>query len=139
MKVLSRKRKASWVQPTPIGPVPIDPAEKKKLDAELKRMLDREAKTAQKNMVSEIRRQCAEWDKQYEVDLNALALYVLRVHLGFGPKRLRRFFKAFSAEHKALREHYLMDSPEDGHFLARRELLKIGVDVEAWTKEDEDA
>lgn len=91
----------------------------------------------QKALEIEAKRQVAEHDRQYEVDLNALALYVLRVHLGFGRKRLRRFFDAFSREHKALRAYYMMDSPEDGHYLARRELMKIGVNVEEWSKDDE--
>lgn len=109
MKVLSRRR------PTP--------AEKKAGDRAIQ---------------EEIRKQIAEYDKEYETNLNALALYVLRVHLGFGKKRLRRFWDAFNAEHKALREWYLLDSPGDAEFMAKRELRKIGVDVEEWAKEDED-
>lgn len=109
MKVLSRRR------PTP--------AEKKAGDRAIQ---------------EEIRKQITEYDKEYEMNLNALALYVLRVHLGFGKKRLRRFWDAFNAEHKALREWYLLDSPGDAEFMAKRELRKIGVDVEEWAKEDED-
>ena len=109
MKVLSRRR------PTP--------AEKKAGDRAIQ---------------EEIRKQIAEYDKEYEMNLNALALYVLRVHLGFGKKRLRRFWDAFNAEHKALREWYLLDSPGDAEFMAKRELRKIGVNVEEWAKEDED-
>lgn len=95
-------------------------------------------KDEQRAMDIEVNRQLAERDRAYEADLNALALYVLRVHLGFGKKRLRRFWDAFRAEHKALRDYYLMDGPGDGEFLAKRELKKIGVDVEEWAKEDED-
>lgn len=98
-----------------------------------------EKKAGERAMSEEIRRQIAEWDKEYEVNLNALVLYVLRVHLGFGPVRLRRFWDAFREEHKALREYYAMgDDPDVGEWLAKRKLREIGVDVEQWTKEDDD-
>ena len=95
-------------------------------------------KDEQKALDLEVNRQLAERDKAYEADMNALALYVLRVHLGFGKKRLRRFWDAFNAEHKALQEWSLLDGPGDREYLAKRELRKIGVDVEKWATADED-
>lgn len=90
-----------------------------------------------KAMEMEINRQIAEADKQYVNDIDALVLYVLHTHLGFGKKRLRRFWEAFIAEHKKLREHYEM--PDDSAWLADHKLKGIGVDVAAWNAEKEEA
>lgn len=85
----------------------------------------------------EINRQILEADKRYTNDIDAMVLYVLHKHLGFGYKRLRLFWEAFKAEHKELREHYEM--PDDNAWLARQKLKDIGVDVEAWNAEEEGA
>lgn len=39
----------------------------------------------------EINRQIVEADRKYTNDIDAMVLYTLHVHLGFGKKRLRRF------------------------------------------------
>lgn len=88
-----------------------------------------------KAMDMEINRQILEADKRYTNDIDAMVLYALHKHLGFGPKRLRRFWEAFNAEHKKLRDYYEM--PDDGPWLADRELKEIGVDVAAWNAEQE--
>ena len=62
----------------------------------------------QKAMDIEINRQILEADKRYTNDIDAMVLYALHKHLGFGPKRLRRFWEAFNAEHKKLRDYYEM-------------------------------
>ena len=49
-----------------------------------------------KAMELEINRQLAESDRQHANDFDAMVLYVLHTHLGFGKKRLRRFYEAFS-------------------------------------------
>ena len=92
----------------------------------------------QKAMNMEINRQIIEADKKYTVDVDAMILYTLHIHLGFGKKRLRRFWEAFQVEHKKLIDYYQM--PDDGAWLCRRLLKDIGVDVEEWNKEvDKDA
>lgn len=58
----------------------------------------------------EINRQIVEADRKYTNDIDAMVLYTLHVHLGFGKKRLRRFWEAFQQEHKALVEYYQMNS-----------------------------
>ena len=90
-----------------------------------------------KAMNLEINRQIAERDEKYKEDIDAMILYVLMVHYGWKQKRLRKFWKAFIAEHKALREFYQMDKPGEGEWLAHRMLKEIGVDVHQWYKEDE--
>lgn len=89
-----------------------------------------------KAMDMEINRQIVEADRQYTDDIDAMVLYTLRVHLGFGIKRLRRFYEAFSAEHDRLIQHYEM--PDDYVWLCKEKLKEIGVDVEAWNRERRD-
>lgn len=62
-----------------------------------------------------------------------MVLYTLHVHLGFGKKRLRKFYDAFSAEHDRLIQYYQM--PNDYTWLCKEMLKRIGVDVEAWNRE----
>lgn len=88
-----------------------------------------------KAMKLEINRQIAEFERSHVNDLDILVLYVLHVHLGFGKKRLRRFYEAFTAEHNKLIEYYEM--PDDNVWLADRKLKEIGVDVAAWNAERE--
>ena len=86
-----------------------------------------------KAMSMEINRQIAEADRRYTDDIDAMVLYTLRVHLGFGKKRLRKFYEAFSAEHDRLTRYYQM--PDDYTWLCKEMLKRIGVDVEAWNRE----
>lgn len=86
-----------------------------------------------KAMEMEINRQIIEADKRYTDDIDAMVLYTLSVHLGFGPKRLRKFYEAFAAEHDRLVQHYEM--PEEYPWLCKEMLKKIGVDVEQWNRE----
>lgn len=90
----------------------------------------------QKAMTLEINRQIAARDEKYKEDIDALILYVLMVHYGWRKKRLRRFWRAFITEHKALREFYQMTDDGDAEWLAHRMLKEIGVDIHQWYKED---
>lgn len=47
-----------------------------------------------KAMDMEINRQIVEADRRYADDIDAMVLYTLHVHLGFGKKRLRKFYFA---------------------------------------------
>ena len=94
-------------------------------------------KAEQKVIDEKIFEQILEKDLQFSIDNDSAILDMLHVHFGFGPKRLKKAWKLFYAEHKKLREHYEM-SPEDGGWLCRQQLLKIGVDVEQWYKEEQE-
>lgn len=94
-------------------------------------------KAEQKVIDEKIFEQILEKDLQFSIDNDSAILEMLHVHFGFGPKRLKKAWKLFYAEHKKLREHYEM-SPEDGGWLCRQQLLKIGVDVEQWYKEEQE-
>ena len=85
-------------------------------------------------MRAEINRQIVERDKAYTNDYDACILWVLHTHLGFGPKRLRRFFDAYREEHQRLRDFYMM--AEDTGWLCREKLKQIGVDIAAWNEEE---
>lgn len=87
-----------------------------------------------KAMNIEINRQIAEADRQYRNNVDAMILYALHVHLGFGKKRLRRFYEAFAVEHQRLLDYYEMPE-EDNAWLADQKLKEIGVDVAAWNSE----
>lgn len=88
-----------------------------------------------KAMMVEINRQIAERDEQYAADIDALVLYTLMAHYGWKRKRLKRFWDAFTKEHKALRDRYMMNEPGDNEWLAHRKLKEIRVDVHEWYKE----
>ena len=87
----------------------------------------------QKALEIEMRKQIHEQQRQYCNDKDALILYVLHAHLGFGKKRLREFYEAYSKELIKLTEYYEM--PGDEIYLARMKLKDIGVDIEAWNNE----
>ena len=76
-----------------------------------------------KAMDMEINRQIVEADRRYADDIDAMVLYTLHVHLGFGKKRLRKFYDALSAEHDRLIQYYQM--PDDYTWLCK-EMLKRG-------------
>ena len=88
-------------------------------------------------MEIEINRQILEQDEKYRVDMDAMILYTLMAHYGWKKKRLRKFWRAFVAEHNALREFYQMNERGDVGWLAHRKLKEIGVDIHQWYKEDE--
>ena len=92
--------------------------------------------TQRKAMMAEINRQILEQDKKYKLDMDAAVLWVLHESFGFGEKRLKRFFNAFSEKHEELRNYYELEG--DANTWLCRYLLKrdAGVDIEAWEKEE---
>ena len=94
-------------------------------------------KAEQRVLDEAINKQILENDRQFSIDNDSAILEMLHVHFGFGRKRLKKAWKLFYAEHKKLREYYDMP-PEDGGWLCRQRLLRIGVDVEQWYKEEQE-
>lgn len=90
-----------------------------------------------KAMDIEIHRQLVKKDREYAADFDAMILYTLMSHYGWGKKRLRQFWEAFFTEHKALQDFYEMYEPGDREWLANKKLKDIGVDVREWYKEIE--
>ena len=100
------------------------------------RIIGAELNAAEKKaLTTEIHRQVAEFDRQNKVNVEACILWALHELLGFGPKRLRRFYLDFIRYYSALLDHYEME--DDNAFLALRALKDYGIDVEAWNREVE--
>lgn len=89
-----------------------------------------------KAMNLEIQKQMAEYDRKHLNEIDALILWQLHTQLGFGIKRLKRFYMNFNPEYQALIDRYDMDE-EDGIWLNTYKLKEIGVDLEEWSKEVE--
>ena len=87
-------------------------------------------------MNQEIRNQLAEYDRKNELEIDAMVLWVLHEQFGFGPKRLRHFYDAFSYAMDELVNRYVMDD-SDQPWLCTYKLKEIGIDLEEWRKEKE--
>lgn len=88
----------------------------------------------QKAMDAEILRQCAEFDKKNETELDSLILWVLHERFGFGKKRLKVFHDCFSTELDTLVKRYEM-ADEDKAWLCTHKLKQYGIDIAEWNKE----
>ena len=108
--------------------VPKDPALSIKLSALGKAVMTPEMDAA---MLHEINQQCIEADERLSLDIDAAVLWTLHRHLGFGVKRLHRFYLEMAAEHRRMREYYQMDDT----YPERYKLKELGADIEAWQKE----
>lgn len=91
-------------------------------------------KAEQRVLDEEINRQIIENDRRFDMDKESSILWMLHTQFGFGPQRLKKAWELFYAETMQLREYYQMAQEDDG-WLARKKLLEIGCDIEAWYKE----
>lgn len=87
-----------------------------------------------KAMNLEIERQLAEYTVLHQREIDAAVLWVLHAQLGWGEKRLRRFYDQFSVEIDELIKRYEMDV-EDSAWLCTRKLADIGVNLDRWEGE----
>lgn len=108
--------------------VPKDPTLSIKLSALGKAVMTPEMETA---MLHEINQQCLEADDRLSLDVDAVVLWTLHQHLGFGVKRLHRFYLAMAVEHRRMRDYYQMDDT----YPERYKLKELGADLEEWQKE----
>lgn len=67
-------------------------------------------------------------------EIDALVLWELREQLGFGNKRLKKFYDNFSRGIEALIRRYEMEQGDDV-WLCTYKLKEIGCDLEKWEKE----
>lgn len=82
--------------------------------------------------IHEIDQQILERDTAYSLDIDAMILWTLHVHCGFGKKRLEEFYEAMADEHLRMRKFYEMDDTfPERHLLKER----CGVNVEALNAE----
>lgn len=88
-------------------------------------------KKQEKAMIEEIDRQIAEQNAKNDNGFDAAVLWVLHICFGFGEKRLRKFYDMFRAT--------VMNSDKWMYGRTEIEMLKgIGVDIEAWNKQQEE-
>jgi|GEM_PF-620222 hypothetical protein len=80
----------------------------------------------------------AEYDRKHVREVDAIILLELRRLTGFGYDRLKRFYFGFGAGINALLERYELPQ-EDDVWLATRQLREIGIDLDAWEREREEA
>lgn len=85
-----------------------------------------------KAMQIEIQKELAEYDRKHLMEIDAVVLWQLHTQLGFGKKRLERFYRSFAREFSALIHRYDMDD-SDGVWLCTHQLKEIGVDMEKLT------
>ena len=98
----------------------------------------------QKALDREIREQCVERVKEYEIMLDAALIYALREQLGFGKDRLKRIYDAMFRCREEAKEFYKHKESDGNEYRATHdevafamlwELKQIGIDVEAWYNE----
>ena len=89
-----------------------------------------------KVMDAEIKRQLAEYDRKNILEIEAIILWALYEQFGFGKKRLKRFYDSVDKLIADLIKRYEMNDSDDA-WLCTEMLHRIGVDVEAWSKEQQ--
>lgn len=89
-------------------------------------------KKEQEAMDKEIRRQVAEQEQQFLLDYDCMVLYSLRTQLGFGEKRLKRFYEKFAKQHRELINNY--ECEDDDGRLCRYKLKQQGFDIKEWAE-----
>lgn len=94
-------------------------------------------KAEQKIIDHEIDLQLVARFREYEMDNDAAILEMLHDVFGFGKKRLKRAWKQMYVSQQKLCDYYEMPR-EDGGWLSRKKLAQIGVDLEAWYKEEQE-
>lgn len=84
-----------------------------------------------KALMEEVNRQTAENVRNLSRNLQALTLWVVHKHLGFGKKRLKRFQEAFLPLIEELQEFYMAENAADTEFYASYKLKhEVGIDVD---------
>ena len=100
--------------------------------------LRKPTKEDKRTIDTEIRLSFAEYDRKNVREIEAITLWALHEIFGFGKKRLRLFYFLFKKKIDELINRYLM-TEQDMDWLCTRKLKEIGVDVDEWHKEWEDA
>ena len=81
-----------------------------------------------------VKREVANFSKQWEQDFEVMMIWCLHKYYGFGLKRMLEFRKRFIAECKELRSRYEMEAV----YPARLKLKDMGYDVEALQAQDDE-
>lgn len=84
-------------------------------------------------MNMEIQRQLAVYDRGHMLEVQAVFLWQLHTQLGFGPKRLKKFYDGFAPALRELTKRYELEDT-DQIWLCTHMLKQIGVDIDQWDK-----
>ena len=99
------------------------------------RIVGAELTSAEKKaMEIEIKKELAEYDKCHTREIDAIILWILHEQFGFGPKRLREAYLAWSEQLDALIGRYELNRA-DTIWLCTKRLKEYGIDLEEWAKE----
>jgi len=90
-----------------------------------------------KGMDIELKKQLAEYDRKHSNEIDAIILWQLHEQLGWGPKRLKRFYDSFGLRINTLLKMYEMEEG-DRVWLCTRLLKEYGIDLDKWVKERDD-
>lgn len=86
---------------------------------------------SKKAMVQEINRQILDQKEKFFESVDAMILWTLHNELGFGKKRIERFYKAVIRNYKDMCKYYEVDDT----YPAEYKLREIGVDLSQLRKE----
>ena len=84
----------------------------------------------------EVKRQLAEYDKKHSIEMDAIILWQLHAQLGFGKKRLERFYRQFAEAYRKLIKRYEMNGDGESSWLFTYKVKELGVDLEALYQEE---
>ena len=87
-----------------------------------------------KAMDIEIQKGLAEYDEKHAMEIDAMILWQLHEQLGFGKKRLERFYKKWVPAYRGLIKRYEMEEEADAIWLFTHKLKDLDVDIEALSK-----
>ena len=86
---------------------------------------------ARKALQDEVNKQTADNVRNLSRNLQALTLWAVHKHLGFGKKRLLRFQQAFIPLIEELQDFYMAENASDTEFYAAYKLKhEVGIDLD---------
>lgn len=86
-------------------------------------------------MEREIRRQLAEYIREFEMSIDALFLWMVHEEFGCGKKKLHQIYDRFQPRLKELYTHYQLDETDEA-FLCDYFLREMGVNIKEWSREN---
>lgn len=92
------------------------------------------SKAEQEALNREINRQLAQNVEGLKINLLALMLWQLHTQLGFGKKRIMRFYNGFKPAIEEMQQYYDMYTGEDTDYMCKQKLKDLGIDVENLTE-----
>ena len=82
----------------------------------------------------EIQKELAEFNRNNMFEVDAIVLWILHDQYGFGPERLKRFYKEFNRYLEELINRYELETT-DRIWICTKLLKDYGIDLEEWDKD----